>query len=316
MPAQPQPIAKIARILLTNYIEPRLAVDGTCQVTLPGLKGLTWENFAERKPKILETIKKQLTGKMANDASLEGIHTLLDSLDKPEAKDNEEALVPLAPVGPLDPAEDAPDELHGKLTEMLGGKCSPEEIDAVHKAVMEHHAGAGDAKGDEDSDEGEGSGDAAKDEPPPFPGKPEVGKGPPGKDKKFGKDKNMAKDAVTVDVMEARIAQRVKLAQDETAKKMRALNEAEKKVRPWVGELAMAFDSAEDVFKHALKTVRPDMKLENVHPSAYASMLELLPKPGDKIVTIANDAKQTTYTADNVADFNEAFPGAKNVKFA
>ena len=56
------------------------------------------------------------------------------------------------------------------------------------------------------------------------------------------------------------------------------IREAERAVRPWIGELALAQDSAEAVYRLALGTIGVDTK--GVHPSALRHILEAQPKPG------------------------------------
>jgi len=100
--------------------------------------------------------------------------------------------------------------------------------------------------------------------------------------------------------MDAAIAAAVKVAQDAA----RAQSEAEKFVRPYVGELAIACDSAEAVYKAALDTLKIDVN--GVHPSAYRSILAVVPKPGIETrqpSKIAMDAKPDD-------DFKARFPNA------
>ena len=61
--------------------------------------------------------------------------------------------------------------------------------------------------------------------------------------------------------------------------RIRGVAEAEKFIRPWVGELLVAMDSAEDVYKRAL-TMQGVKGLDKIHPSAYRALLEAQPKPG------------------------------------
>jgi hypothetical protein len=100
----------------------------------------------------------------------------------------------------------------------------------------------------------------------------------------------------------------IKLAND--------IREAERFVRPYVGELAMSFDSAESVYKQALIVKGKDAKeIEGIHPSAYKHILAAMP-------TADAAARQTSQrpaqAADSAAndDFFARYPGAKNIQVA
>jgi hypothetical protein len=58
----------------------------------------------------------------------------------------------------------------------------------------------------------------------------------------------------------------------------RAAAEARLFVKPWVGEVSMAFDTAETILKASLDAL--GVKTKGIHPSAYRAILENLPKPG------------------------------------
>lgn len=108
----------------------------------------------------------------------------------------------------------------------------------------------------------------------------------------------------------------IKLASDEAVertkremlKTQRDIREAERFVRPWVGDLAVACDSADDVYKAALEA--RGKKTDGIHPSAYRSILEMMPKPGDQRQqnnrVVAMDAAQHK-------SFAERFPEAARV---
>jgi hypothetical protein len=91
---------------------------------------------------------------------------------------------------------------------------------------------------------------------------------------------------VTQEVMDNSI----KLAVDEARKGAAAdavrianeIREAERNVRPWVGDMSMTFDSAEAVYKQALIARGKDAKeIAEVHPSAYKHILNAMPKQED-----------------------------------
>jgi hypothetical protein len=83
-------------------------------------------------------------------------------------------------------------------------------------------------------------------------------------------------DTVSKKAMDAAI----KLAQDATIARINGVHEARKIASPFVGEIALACDSAEDVYRAALKVLNVDVK--DIHPSALRTILELQPNPNAK----------------------------------
>lgn len=92
--------------------------------------------------------------------------------------------------------------------------------------------------------------------------------------------------------------------------KAKATREAVSFVRPWVGDLAMDCDSAEQVYRAAFKTLGMDSAIEGVDPSAFKAILSVSQKPGDhkpQHAKIALDAKPDD-------DFMKRFPDAARIK--
>ena len=79
--------------------------------------------------------------------------------------------------------------------------------------------------------------------------------------------------------MDERIQDRVNDAVVKERQRIMGVAEAERFVRPWVGELPIAMDSADMVYKKAL-TMQGVKGLDKIHPSAYRALLEAQPKPG------------------------------------
>ena len=128
-------------------------------------------------------------------------------------------------------------------------------------------------------------GEGAADEPLPTP----------------GAAKKPEEEPVTKGAMDAALAK----ARDESAKNAREIREAERAVRPWVGDLAIAQDTAADVYKTALNAL--GVKLDGIHPSAYRAVLEAQPLPSRKPKEpIAADAA-------SVKGFFDRFPDAKRI---
>lgn len=295
---------------LHGFLKPRLAQDAKINL-VPILSKLTSKNFGTQKPFMLKSVKHALDGKLAKDASVEGLATLLDALEEEKAMDDPLPLETETNGGlPLDDQSmddegAGPDAgAHAAILEFLQGKISDEDMSAI-QSIIAGEAGDEDKDDDKDekkSEEGEDEdmddddkkdkkpfGDkGAKDEPPAFKGKPEVGGG-------------MSKDSVN-----KAIAAAVKDARVQAG----AVREAERFVVPWIGNLALACDSAEEVYKTALKAMGVDVK--GVHPSAFRSILEHVPQPSNKATVdplLATDSAAT-------ADFAKRFPGAAAIKFS
>lgn len=146
----------------------------------------------------------------------------------------------------------------------------------------------------------------AQDEPPEaaqVPGTPE----PPTSSEPTNPNPMKKDDPMDKTAMDAAISAAIRDAEIKTINRMRDIASAEKIVRPYIGELSVAQDSADAVFKLALEAQGVD--LQGVHPSAYRAMVGMLKMPGQPQVqkVMAKDSK-------NVLDFNKRFPDAKPIR--
>ena len=133
------------------------------------------------------------------------------------------------------------------------------------------------------------------------------------KDEEKEKEEKAAKDKKGKDAEpEAMTKEDAKKAMDEAItgerQRQRDVREAERFVRAWIGDLAVAYDSAEDVYKAALESRGKSTK--GIHPSAYRSILEMLPKPG----TENRNSSRVAMDASNADSFATMFPDAMKVK--
>lgn len=121
----------------------------------------------------------------------------------------------------------------------------------------------------------------AKDEPSDFEGKPEL---------------VTAHDA---QIMVDKAVRKATLDQ-------RAIQDALRDVRPIVGDLSMAFDSADGVYEKALNM--KGIETKGVHPSAYKRMLEMVPK--------GSTTPRPKMALDSAAksDFESRFAGASRIR--
>lgn len=98
----------------------------------------------------------------------------------------------------------------------------------------------------------------------------------------------------------------LKRVEKETVARMQAIHLAEKEVAPHIGALAVAMDSAEDVYKLALDHHKIDTA--NVHPSAFRAMVGMLPKPGSE------PKPRVAMDAAHGSDFTKRFPNAAKIE--
>ena len=117
-----------------------------------------------------------------------------------------------------------------------------------------------------------------------------------------------AMDAAIRVASERAVAQAIK----QTTDRLNARADAERFVRPWIGDLKIAFDSAEDVYKAALEARGKATK--GIHPSAYRAILEMLPKPSNDRATAHNN--RVAMDAAQTKSFAEMYPGAMNIKLS
>jgi hypothetical protein len=166
------------------------------------------------------------------------------------------------------PAVDADDDAMAQVLAFLKGKLSDEDLAQVSAMC------GGEA--------------AAEDEEDPDLPEPVVGKEKPAMDRKAVK-------IIAAD------------AQSKAIAAMSAIRQAERDVRPYVGEITVALDSAAAVYRLALDAAKVD--LTGVHESAFPALVKMLPLPdkGARPVLVALDAA----TADAVT---KRFPNAARLK--
>jgi hypothetical protein len=107
----------------------------------------------------------------------------------------------------------------------------------------------------------------------------------------------------------------IKLAVDTALKgeraNQKAIREAERAVRRYIGEVpAMSFDSAAEVYRHALVSLGVE-GADKVHASALPILLKNLPVPGSE--ARAKPAKSLGMDAASVKGFAEMFPNAARI---
>jgi hypothetical protein len=223
-------------------------------------------------------------------------------------------MAPAAPAAPAAPGADpaAPAPAAGGsgvagIKQFLAGKLTPEDMAALEKMISALGGGEGDkpaAPGGEDDDtdgaapaqDEEGVDDNAAPVLDPYDTKRKV---------------NNMSGAMDAAVVKTQIAAAVKVAADQATKVQREIRDAERDVRPWVGELAMSFDSGEQVYRHVLEMLKVDGAKE-VPAAALKTILKLVPQPGARVredYAPAMDAAAAKSLADR-------YPGFDKIGFA
>ena len=233
---------------------------------------------------------------IAQDADMKDLGALLDALksDPVEADAGKDGMTPDGGVPSSGELEDTSmdadpmiaakalcgdrlsDEELAKLKEIFGGGMAPPAVDADCDAGMM----------------------------PPKMGKDAD---PPMQPKKDGDKPNM----VTQPAMDAAIALAVK-----TATKVQSdIRDAERFVRPFVGDLNIAFDSADSVYAKALELKGIDTK--GVDPSAFKTILSLLPRAGERSRVDASHVAIASDSAGGASSkaFFDRYPDAKKIGF-
>jgi hypothetical protein len=297
---------------LVAYLTPRLAKDAEVSVA-KALDGVTGKTFKAKRPAIVKSIEDQTRGKLAADATLKDMTNLMDSLERLEDEEAEDVSVSPEQHRAMEAAAHGSSKLGipekvGKEFEqadkghhfgdrardwMTGRGMSDDDISELEDLMgedseedpnederpdeLEGHEGEDEEPDEKDKDkrgkDKKGRDRKGRDEPPPFAGQPLVG------GKMRGKDKRGMDSRQPVLVTEAAMDEKIKLAVDAERRNQREVREAYEAVRPWVGTIAVALDSAHAVHRTALEMLG-HRGLEKIHPDAYLPILQAKPLPG------------------------------------
>jgi hypothetical protein len=216
------------RSVIALHLAPRLALDAKVDLRTI-LAKLTAKNFATQKPTIIAGIKTATKGKLAADASIEDVAGLIDALEKaPIAEGDDEIDVEDMPEETMD-AEGGESDIHAFLKGKLGE-------DDYLKACDMLKAGPRGAADEDDEEDDEEKKRKAKEAEEKMAGDVE----------KAVAEKT--KDMVDKKAMDQAISAAVKAERD----RVQAAVDAREEVRPYVGTLKGAFDSAISVYQAAL----------------------------------------------------------------
>lgn len=270
--------AAVCQGAMAAYLAPKLAQDA--KVDLASVfDGVSKKNFKEMRPKVMERLRAVTKGKLAKDATIDGAEKAMEHMDGAEVAEgmdtDENSGLPMSEEEMRKKAARDAEPVHHRIAKFLEGKVAPEHMAAVRKMIEEHEGGH------------------AADEPPEFEGKPKVGEGP---------------EPITKKAMDAALA-----AQRETIKaEQKAIRDAENFVRPWVGNLAIACDSAEAVLRAAAGALKVK-GADTMHPDALRTVIEMQPKPGERKARVAQDEADRAASTTAAADYGKLFPGAARI---
>lgn len=267
--------ATLAKGALLGLVKPAIAADSAILDRI--LAPVTAKNWHVKKPLLLAAVKPYL----AQDVDMSHVAQLMDHLDKDQA--------PPAGAPPL--ANDNPDDMMvddadpcAEILGMLRGKLSDEDMAAVSAKLQAM------------------SGPPAMDTPAPV----DTTNLPPEGKPVSGQTNKPPVDATPGGAMDsAAVKQAIDAAVANTRRLAREAAEARQVVQPYVGEVDVALDSGEAVFKAALELM--GVNTDGVHPSAYRPILEAQPKPGQSQRRLGQDSKPAN-------DFAERFPHLSNIR--
>jgi uncharacterized protein len=307
------------------YLTPLLAQDKKLPDLKPLFAGVTRKNWAQKRATVEAAIVRAAKPVLASDAEVH-IHEHLDGAGgdapddaAPPGGDPNGGNGGLAVGGAANegtnPADNGnggagDDDLAAKVQQLLQGQIDDNDLAIIlHalKSVKPPDAGNGNGNGN-------GNGGGADNDPNDDDKKPEGAADQDGVvDKpdtiRNGNTPAMDKNPVTKVAMDAAIQKAVGEAIAKTTDRLNARDLAKTFVRPWVGDIAVAMDSASEVFKFALEQMGEDVK--DIHPSAYKALLSKIPKPGEQ--ERQPRVPHHAMDADGNKDYLARFPNANRL---
>ena len=298
-------------------IGPLLAADQKMPDLAPVFRGITAKNWAQRKDGITAALIRRIKPVLAQDAEIH-VHEHIDGLgagaeEVPEPMNGVDQLgeTPPGTAAPepfaSEPGAASDDDLEQKIREFLQDKLDPPDLEQLLTLMRPEGAPATDP-------------DPAADPPPPVDN---------GGDRRRARDQNPAppeqdqpvpvtasgnradpnahdQNPPPPDQEQPAMDAKIKLAADaavrravkETTERLNAIRDAEKFVRPWIGEVTMAQDSAEDIYRLALDTHGVDYGSVHQDAGTLKALLSMVPKPGQEhrrdSPRMAKDSKKET----------------------
>lgn len=272
MQSKPTLAAAQTQGALAVYLKPKMAKDASIDLA-PIVAGVTRKNFKAQVPAIVLGVMRATKGKLAQDADIEDVAEVIEALAEilpPEA----EAEVKEA----VESSEVTEDDDDAELRAMLKAKgLSDEEIDRI--CAMTAAEQAQDEK-DED-DKKDKAMDAAMVQ---------------------ARIREATKGMVPKAAMDRAIADAEARAIAATTAHINGISDARRRVAPWVGELAMDFDSVEAVERKACDVL--GIAHKGKHPDALMDIISARPKAGERS---REAAPRTAMDAASAKSFDERF---------
>lgn len=307
---KPKKETSMARIVLTRkaavlggaisaYLLPKLAQDAKVDLA-PVLKGVTAKNLRMKTPGIIAEIEKATAGKLAKDASLADLDSLIDHFDKEKIEEGADTEPNSGlPLSAEEMEKRAKDAAEAELKESEEKKKAEDRKRAADKRAADrkardekmHNFLKDRGASDEDHrayDEMMSQTDTAEDEEEKRAEENAEGEEKGGGEDRRAHDRRAHDSAITKTAFDAAIATAKKEARDETLRLANSIAEAREFVAPWVGKLAMDAVSPEEVYKTALEQLGEE--LEGIHPSAFRKLLSKFPLPGSQQARLAADS--------------------------
>lgn len=318
--AKPTRLAALTLGLTAAAIAPLLAHDAKIELPKSLFADITSKNFKDKKAALLAGVADAAKGKLrtglAMDASMASVGKVMDeigslietekgvdeSVSEPQHKAMEAAAHGESSLGiPKAVGEEFSQADKGKafdaepLKNFLKEKGLGED-DIAKACDMLPKAMAGDEETPEEKAKREAEAEDKK-----------------AADKKLADDKT-AKDKAAMDNMVSKPAMddAIKVAVAKARDGERAIRAALTEVRPYVGELTMAFDSAEDVKRHALSMLSVD-GAKTLHADALSSVLAVQRKAGARSPDVDRPIAMDTAATK---DFASRFPDANRIASA
>lgn len=313
--------ALLASGALRAYLRPKLAADAKLDLTSI-LQSVTAANWQAQKPKIKTALDQALVGKLAKDAEICDVIDILEELDDVVDKEDEEI------ASDAEPDDDDDDEEKKRKAKEGAEKLKEAAEDEKDDDDDDKKSASDEKDDDDDDDEKRRMPPKAEDESDDDDDKKRTSDRKGARDRKGAQDRKRASDKakgmdgmITKAAMDAAIAASVakatKDAETATIARLHAIHEAREDVRPIVGAIVGAMDSAASVYKVGLEglaaqgfavdtaTLPPDnygMVFKALKPSAVAAM-DVKPSASTKAARVALDST-------GISRRNEMFPNA------
>ena len=289
-------VTRAARIF-----NPQLATDA--QVDYGALfKGVNSRNLPGRRTTILKDAARMLRGKtITEDASLESLAHLLDMFEhvkEPKSLD-----------------ESVSEPQHNAMAAAAGGQSNlgiPKEVGEEFMKKDDEDEDEEDAhdEDEEDRDEEDEAPENALDVEPEEEDPEGEGEDPEEREEAHDEDEEHEDEdeQVTKGAMDEAIHMAVESAVMAERKRGQAASRAREFVRPYVGELPMGLDSAEEILRSAALALNID-GAARVHPSALKTLIQVCGRPAG-----AHASESAARLAhDSIVDGLELFPEARRI---